>query len=44
MAELVKIDDQKEPVVLERFHAILKNVWNAEEVPRTWKDAIIKVL
>ena len=44
MAELLKIDDQEEPVVLERFHAILKNVWNGEEVPQTWKDAIIKVL
>ena len=44
MAELLKIDDQEEPVVHERFHAILENVWNGEEVPQTWKDDIIKVL
>lgn len=44
IVELLKIDDQEEPVVLERFHAILENVWNGEEVPQTWKDAIIKVL
>ena len=35
MAELLKIDDQEEPVVLERFHAIMENVWNGEEVPQT---------
>ena len=43
MAELLKIDDPEEPVVLEHFHAILKNVWNGEEAPQTWKDAIVKL-
>ena len=42
-AELLKIDDD-EPVVLERLHAILVDVWNGREIPREWKDATIKVL
>ena len=39
MAELLKIGDQEEPVVLERFHAILENVWKEEEASQTWKDS-----
>ena len=42
-AELLKIDDD-EPVVLERLHAILVDVWNGGEIPQEWKDATIKVL
>ena len=44
-AELLKIDEPAEPIVLERFHAILVEVWTGGEVPRQqWKDATIKVL
>ena len=42
-AELLKIDDD-EPVVLERLHGVLVDVWNGREIPRGWKDAAIKVL
>ena len=42
-AELLKIDDD-EPVVLERLHAVLVDVWTGREIPRGWKDATIKVL
>ena len=44
VAELLKIDEPAEPIVLERFHAILVEVWTRGEVPQQWKDAIIKVL
>ena len=44
VAELLKIDEPAEPIVLERFHAILVEVWTGGEVPQQWKDAIIKVL
>ena len=44
MVELLKIDEPAEPIVLERFHAILVEVWNGGEVPQQWKDATIKVL
>ena len=43
-AELLKIDEPAEPIILERFHAILVEVWTGGEVPQQWKDAIIKVL
>ena len=43
VVELLKIDEPAEPIVLERFHAILVEVWNGEEVPQQWKDATIKV-
>ena len=42
--ELLKIDGPAEPIVLERFHAILVAVWNGREVPQQGKDATIKVL
>ena len=44
VAELLKIDGPAEPIVLERFHAILVEVWTEGEVPQQWKDATIKVL
>ena len=44
VAELLKIDEPAEPIVLERFHAILVEVWTGGEVPQQWKDATIKVL
>ena len=44
VAKLLKIDEPAEPIVLERFHAILVEVWTGGEVPQQWKDAIIKVL
>ena len=44
LVELLKIDEPTEPIVLERFHAILVEVWNGGEVPQQWKDAAIKVL
>ena len=44
VVELLKIDEPAEPIVLERFHAILVEVWNEGEVPQQWKDATIKVL
>ena len=44
VAELLKIDEPAEPIVLERFHVILLKVWNGGEVPQQWKDATIKVL
>ena len=33
VAELLKIDEPAEPIVLERFHAILVEVWTGEVVP-----------
>ena len=44
LVELLKIDEPAEPIVLERFHAILVEVWNGGGVPQQWKDATIKVL
>ena len=44
VAELLKIDESAEPIVPERFHAILVKVWNGEEVPQQWKNATIKGL
>ena len=44
VAELLKIDEPAEPIVLERFHAILVEVWTGGEVPQQWKDATTKVL
>ena len=44
VAEILKIDEPAEPIVLERFHAILVEVWTGGEVPQQWKDATIKVL
>ena len=44
VAELLKIDESAEPIVLERFHVILVEVWTGGEVPQQWKDATIKVL
>ena len=44
VAELLKIDEPAESIVLERFHAILVEVWTGGEVPQQWKDATIKVL
>ena len=44
VAELLKIDEPAEPIVLERFHAIVVEVWTGGEVPRQWKNATIKVL
>ena len=44
VAELLKIDEPAEPIVLERFHAILVEVWTGGEVPQQRKDATIKVL
>ena len=44
VAELLKIDEPAEPIVLERVHAILVKVWNGGEVPQQWKDATITVL
>ena len=41
---LLKIDEPAEPIVFERFHAILVEVWNRGEVPQQWKDTTIKVL
>ena len=43
VVELLKIDEPAVPIVLERFHAILVEVWNGGEIPQQWKDAI-KVL
>ena len=34
VAELLKIDEPAEPIVLERFHAILVEVWTGGEVPQ----------
>ena len=42
VVELLKIDEPAEPIVLERIHAILVEMWNGGEV--TWKDATFKVL
>ena len=44
VAELLKIDGPAEPIVLERFHAILVEVWNGGDVLQQWKDATIKML
>ena len=44
LVEVLKIDEPAEPVGLERFHAILVEVWNGGEVPQQWKDATIKGL
>ena len=44
VVELLKIDEPAEPIVLERFHGILVEVWNRGEVPQQWKDATIKVV
>ena len=44
VAELLKIDEPAESIVLERFHAIHVKVWSGREVPQQWKDATIKVL
>ncbi|CAB1110313.1 unnamed protein product [Ectocarpus sp. CCAP 1310/34] len=43
-AELLKVDGDDEPIVLERLRAIFVEVWNGGEMPQEWKDAIIKVL
>ena len=34
VAELLKIDEPAEPIVLERFHAILVELWTGGEVPQ----------
>ena len=44
VTELLKIDEPAEPIVLERFHAILVEVWTGGEVLQQRKDATIKVL
>ena len=44
VVELLKIDEPAEPIILERFHAILVEVLNGGEVPQQWKDATTKVL
>ena len=44
VAELIMIDEPAEAIVLERFHAILVEMWAGGEVPQQWKDATIKVL
>ena len=44
VAEPLNVNNLEEPVVLERFHAILEKVWNEEEVPQTWKHTIINLL
>ena len=44
LVELLKIDEPAEPIVLERFRAILVEVWNGGKIPQQWKDATIKVL
>ena len=44
VAELLKINEPAEPIVLERFLAILVEVWTGGEVPQQWKVATIKVL
>ncbi|CAN0164198.1 unnamed protein product [Ectocarpus sp. 4 AP-2014] len=43
-AELLKIDDDEEPIALEHLHAILVEVRNGGEIPQEWKDATIIVL
>ena len=45
LAELLKLGlcDSCHEILL-TFHGILAAVWMAEEVPREWKDATIKVL
>ena len=40
VGELLKIDEPAVPIVLERFHAILVEVWNGGEVPQQWKDVM----
>ena len=44
VAELLKIYEPAEPIVLERFHDNLVEVWTGGEVAQQWKDATIKVL
>ena len=44
VVELLKIDEPAEPIVLERFNAILVEVWNGGEAPQQWKDASTKVV
>ena len=34
VAELLKIDEPAEPIVLERFHAVLVEMWTGGEVPQ----------
>ena len=34
LVELLKIDEPAKPIVLERFHAILVEVWNGGEIPQ----------
>eukprot|EP00752_Nemacystus_decipiens_P007959 g7112.t1 len=42
--KLLKIDDDDEPTVLKRLHAIIVKVWNGGEMPQEWNDATIKGL
>ena len=44
VVELLEVDEPADPIVPERFHAIIVEVWNGGEVPQQWKDATIKVL
>ena len=45
VVELLKIDGPAEPIVLERFHAVLVGIWNGGEVPQQqWKYATTNVL
>ena len=44
VVRLLKIDEPAEPIVLERFHAILVELWTGGDVPQQWKYATIKVL
>lgn len=43
-AELLKVDDDDDPVVLACLYAILGEVWNRGKIPQEWNDATIKVL
>ena len=42
--ELLKLGINNDPTVLRVFHLVIKRVWHQREVPKRWRDAVIKVL
>ena len=42
--ELLKLGINLDPTVLWQFRRVIKLVWHQREVPRRWRDAVIKVL
>ena len=40
--ELLKLGINRDPTVVRVFHRVIKRVWHQREVPKRWRDAVIK--